>query len=218
MKMTIYDKINTIRKRIKDANLKKTGKNAFAGFTYYELADFLPQTIDLENELGLISMFTLRDNESADLIVCDTTSDSQVVFTVRVREANMKGALEVQKAGAENTYAKRYAYLNYLNLTELDQVDNKDQSKVIDEKKSVAKPTTATKPQPEQPPFMNWKDDAERIAALEEITALLGGDQAKVGKWFNYHHCNHTTITPAIANAIIENIKLKQAKEKAKNG
>lgn len=139
MKMTIYGKINTIRKRIKDANLKKTGKNAYAGFTYYELADFLPQTIDLENELGLVSMFTLRDNESADLVVCDTTSDAQVVFTVRVREANMKGALEIQKVGAENTYAKRYAYLNYLNLTESDQVDNKDQSKVIDEKKPVEK-------------------------------------------------------------------------------
>ena len=138
--MTIYEKINILRKRIKDANLKKTGENKFAGFTYYELADFLPQTIDLENELGLISMFTLRDNESADLVVCDTTSDAQVVFTVRVREANMKGALEIQKAGAENTYAKRYAYLNYLNLTEADQVDNKDQSKVVDEKKSVEKP------------------------------------------------------------------------------
>lgn len=139
MKMTIYEKINLIRKRIKDANLKKTGKNTFAGFNYYELADFLPQTIDLENELGLISMFTLRDNESGDLVVCDTTTDAQVVFTVRVREANMKGALEIQRAGAENTYAKRYAYLNYLNLTESDQVDNKDQSKVIDEKKPVAK-------------------------------------------------------------------------------
>lgn len=138
--MTIYEKINILRKRIKDANLKKTGKNNFAGFTYYELADFLPQTIDLENELGLISMFTLRDDENADLVVCDTTSDAQVVFTVRVREANMKGALEIQKAGAENTYAKRYAYLNYLNLTEADQVDNKDQSKVVDEKKSVEKP------------------------------------------------------------------------------
>lgn len=137
--MTIYEKINILRKRIKDADLKKTGENKFAGFTYYELADFLPQTIDLENELGLISMFTLRDNENADLVVCDTTSDAQVVFTVRVREANMKGALEIQKAGAENTYAKRYAYLNYLNLTEADQVDDKDQSKVIDEKKSVAK-------------------------------------------------------------------------------
>lgn len=138
--MTIYEKINILRKRIKDANLKKTGKNNFAGFTYYELADFLPQTIDLENEIGLISMFTLRDDENADLVVCDTTSDAQVVFTVRVREANMKGALEIQKAGAENTYAKRYAYLNYLNLTEADQVDNKDQSKVVDEKKSVEKP------------------------------------------------------------------------------
>ena len=137
--MTIYEKINILRKRIKDADLKKTGENKFAGFTYYELADFLPQTIDLENEIGLISMFTLRDNENADLVVCDTTSDAQVIFTVRVREANMKGALEIQKAGAENTYAKRYAYLNYLNLTEADQVDDKDQSKVIDEKKPVAK-------------------------------------------------------------------------------
>ncbi len=134
--MTIYEKINILRKRIKDADLKKTGENKFAGFTYYELADFLPQTIDLENELGLISMFTLRDNENADLVVCDTTSDAQVVFTVRVREANMKGALEIQKAGAENTYAKRYAYLNYLNLTEADQVDKVDQKAVVEEKQA----------------------------------------------------------------------------------
>ena len=37
--MTIYEKINILRKRIKDANLKN-GQNNFAGFTYYELADF----------------------------------------------------------------------------------------------------------------------------------------------------------------------------------
>ena len=75
--MTIYEKINILRKRIKDANLKKTARISLLDLLIYELADFLPQTIDLENEIGLISMFTLRDDENADLVVCDTTSDAK---------------------------------------------------------------------------------------------------------------------------------------------
>lgn len=114
-------------------------------------------------------------------------------------------------SGKAQTYADKYALLKGYKIPTGDDPDQETSKEYEKQPKKVVA-------QPEQPPFMNWKDDAERIAALEEINALLGGDQAKVGQWLNYHHCNHTTITPAIANSIIENIKLKQAKEKAKNG
>ena len=40
--MSIYKKIQTVKQKILEANLKKTGENTYAGFKYYELADFTP--------------------------------------------------------------------------------------------------------------------------------------------------------------------------------
>ncbi len=133
--MKLYQKINEIRARIKIANPKKSGKNTFANFDYYELADFLPLVIELEKELNLTSIFTCYDNY-AELKVVDTDSGEVETFRVPVREANMKGALEIQKAGAEITYSKRYAYLNYLNLTENDQADKVNQKAVVEDKRT----------------------------------------------------------------------------------
>ena len=133
--MKLYQKINEIRARIKIANPKKSGKNTFANFDYYELADFLPLVIELEKELNLTSIFTCYDNY-AELKVVDVDSGETEIFRVPVREANMKGTLEIQKAGAEITYSKRYAYLNYLNLTENDQADKVDQKAVVEEKRT----------------------------------------------------------------------------------
>lgn len=139
MEKNIYLKIAELRSKIKNSSLRKSGFNKFANFDYYELGDFLPLTIDFEKELGLLSMFSCN-SERADLIVvnCENTNE-KVIFTTHVKEADMKGVIEIQKAGAENTYAKRYVYLNYLNLTEPDQVDRLDQSV------SAKTPTTTTK-------------------------------------------------------------------------
>lgn len=139
MEKNIYLKIAELRSKIKNSSLRKSGFNKYANFDYYELGDFLPLTIDFEKELGLLSMFSCN-SERADLIVvnCENTNE-KVIFSTHVKEADMKEVIEIQKAGAENTYAKRYVYLNYLNLTEPDQVDRLDQSV------SAKTPTTTTK-------------------------------------------------------------------------
>lgn len=114
--------------------IKKSGENKFAGFMYFELADFLPVVTKLENELGLVSIFNIV-NDTATLQVYDVETEKSFTFTTPVAEANMKGALEIQKLGSVHTYLKRYLYLNYLNLTESDTVDSIDQSKKVEPKK-----------------------------------------------------------------------------------
>ena len=47
--MNIYEKIQLVKEEILESNLKKSGENKFAGFKYYELADFLPTIIKLCN-------------------------------------------------------------------------------------------------------------------------------------------------------------------------
>ena len=129
----MYKKINELRKKILELNLKKTGHNSFVKFKYYELGDFLPQVIELENELGLFSAFSL-DDAIAVLKVYDTESGETVEFHSAVRDANVEKMIEVQRLGSIHTYIKRYLYYNYLNLTENDTVDSLDNAKVQDKK------------------------------------------------------------------------------------
>lgn len=126
-------KINELRKRVLKADLKKSGYNSFVKFKYYELADFLPTVIELENELGLLSAFSI-DNDLARLKVYDTESGEVVEFVSQVRDANVEKMIEVQRLGSIHTYIKRYLYYNYLNLTENDTVDSLDNAKVQEKK------------------------------------------------------------------------------------
>lgn len=130
-------KIAKLRASKELQEIKKSGKNTFAGFNYFELADFLPIVSKLENDLGLVSVFNLTDT-TATLEVLDVESKDKITFTSPIAEANMKGALEIQKLGSQHTYLKRYLYLNYLNLTENDTVDSIDQKSKVDVKTEKA--------------------------------------------------------------------------------
>ena len=152
--MSIYKKILEIRASEELYKVKKSGENKFAGFMYFELSDFLPTVNKLEKELGLVSYFNLNEAQ-ATLTVIDVEKNEQLVFTSPVAEANMKGALEIQKLGSVHTYLKRYLYLNYLNLTEADTVDSLDQKAKLDTPKETK------------------KDDEARKKLLDELTVLL---------------------------------------------
>lgn len=194
MELNLFQKINELRERILKLDLKKSGENKFANYSYYELADFLPQVIQLEKEIGLVSLFSVF-GDTGTLIVADCDTEQQIEFTVVIKEANAKGMLEIQKAGAEITYGKRYAYLNYLNLTESDGVDGLNQKTAKDDNV--------------------WQSDKDRVNAILAISELLGDDQSKLAQWFKSYDINHDTITPKIADEIINRIKAKQGKAKA---
>ena len=40
--MSVYRKLQAVRYELSKLNLKKSGKNKFAGFEYFELGDFMP--------------------------------------------------------------------------------------------------------------------------------------------------------------------------------
>ena len=46
-KLTIYDKLNDCRLAFKNANVKKSGKNTYAGYDYFELDDILNALIPI---------------------------------------------------------------------------------------------------------------------------------------------------------------------------
>lgn len=121
--MTIFEKLNEARLRFQNAGVKKTGNNKFAGYTYYELADILPEVNKLANELKFCCVVNF-ENEIARLDFCDLEKDERITFTSPMSTASLKGAMEVQNTGAVITYLKRYLYQNCFEIVETDILDS----------------------------------------------------------------------------------------------
>ena len=120
--MTIFEKLNEARLRFQNAGIQKSGKNAYAGYTYYELSDILPAVNKLANELKFCCVVNF-ENEIARLDFCDLEKDEKITFTSPMSTASLKGCHEVQNLGAVETYIKRYLYQNCFEIVENDALD-----------------------------------------------------------------------------------------------
>ena len=120
--MNVFEKLNEARIRFQNANVKKSGKNSYAGYTYYELADILPAINKIAQELkfSCIVNFT-PDLATLDFVDCE--KNEKITFTSPMSEASLKGAMEVQNTGAVMTYLKRYLYQNCFEIVENDLLD-----------------------------------------------------------------------------------------------
>lgn len=129
----IYEKLQKARLELQNKKLKKSGKNKFSGFSYYELADFLPQVNQIFYDLKLCSNFSIKDN-MAYLIITDWEDNTQQMFTSPIEELELKGCTKVQALGGVHTYLKRYLYINALEIVEADMLDVKagDIEEIVD--------------------------------------------------------------------------------------
>jgi hypothetical protein len=140
-KKNIYDKVMEARLRLQEKNLKKSGKNEYSGFSYYELSDFMPDTIKIFQDLKLYSMFSINQEKVATLVIINGENPSEsVTYQSPVVDVQIKGCTSIQGLGAAHTYMKRYLYMNALEIVENDQLDanaGKITSSKIDEIESI---------------------------------------------------------------------------------
>lgn len=121
--MNIYEKLQECRVELQNTDIKKTGNNKFAGYMYYELADFLPKINEMfkTHKLSSIVNFT-SDTATLTIINCEDLNED-IVFTSTIAEANLKGCHAIQNLGAVQTYLRRYLYINALEITDGDVLD-----------------------------------------------------------------------------------------------
>ena len=132
---------NLIKARVElqKRKLKKSGKNKYAGFDYFELKDVLPTINEINAELGLMTIFNIIDGV-ASLEVVD--GDKSVKFQCPVAEAGMKGMQPIQMLGSQITYMRRYLFFMAYEITDGDVVDalppqkdlHPDKVKVLEDK------------------------------------------------------------------------------------
>ena len=121
--MNIYEKLQQARVTLQAQKLKKSGKNAFSGFTYFELADFLPTVNQIFDELKLCSNFSIKEKQAYLTVINSEKPDETTTFEMPTAELQLKGCTAVQALGGVNTYCKRYLYLNALEIVEADMLD-----------------------------------------------------------------------------------------------
>lgn len=121
-KLTIYDKLNDCRLAFKNANVKKSGKNTYADYYYFELDDILNALIPILSSHRAATMVNFTP-EGATLTFTDCETKESIVFTSPMSTASLKGCHEVQNLGAVESYIKRYLYQNAFEIAEPDSLD-----------------------------------------------------------------------------------------------
>lgn len=124
----VHKKLMQARIKLQGMKLNKSGENKFAGYKYFELGDFLPQTMSIFNELNLASVVSFT-NEVATLTIIDCEDNSTVAITSPMADANLKGAHPIQNLGAVESYQRRYLWLAAMEIVEHDVIDASEPSR-----------------------------------------------------------------------------------------
>jgi hypothetical protein len=148
--MSVLKKLMEARISLNQNDLKKSGLNKFAGYSYFELGDFLPATMTIFHKLQLASVVSFTE-DLASLTITDTEDNSAVTITSPMAEANLKGTHPIQNLGAVQSYQRRYLWLAAMEIVEHDAIDSaepvKDREPVkAQEPKPAAKPAAKAAP------------------------------------------------------------------------
>lgn len=135
----VLKKLMQARILLSAQELKKSGENKFAGYKYFELGDFLPQTMQIFYDLDLASVVSFGQ-DVATLTITDCEDQSSMTITSPMAEANLKGAHPIQNLGAVESYQRRYLWLAAMEIVENDIIDASEPAAKEQKPKAVPVP------------------------------------------------------------------------------
>lgn len=170
---------------------KRTGEWKEIGFSYFELSDFLPDTLKIFDEIGLCGIFSINPEhieverygdtekhisypEVAELKVSNADNkDDYIVF--REPTANVEMRTAIQSLGAKKTYLRRYLWIDAMEIAENDIVDAQ-QLDAEEEKSANKKQKEPQKKQeaPKQTAPKKKQDMSDVSKMAVEMTRLVG--------------------------------------------
>lgn len=157
--MSVHKKLMQARVDLLSIDLKKTGRNTFQNYSYFELGDFIPYIQTIFNNVGLCGVVSFN-NEYAQLCITDVDDGTVIVITSPMAEANLKGSQPIQLIGSIQTFQRRYLWMAALELTEHDTIDMTPAPEPKQAPKTEPKPT----PVPElKPPTKHVKGRVDPI-------------------------------------------------------
>lgn len=121
--MNIYEKLAHARVDLQEMGLRKSGRNNYSGYDYFELKDYLPAINKLMVKYNMVGICSFYE-ECATLSIVDAENPEDVVyFHSPMGHAALKGCHDVQNLGAVETYTRRYLYMAAFEIVEGDTLD-----------------------------------------------------------------------------------------------
>ena len=168
--MSVHKKLMQARIKLQATEMKKSGLNKFAGYSYFELGDFVPPIQKIFNDLGLCGVVSFS-TEYAQLCITDVEDGTVIVITSPMAEANLKGAHPIQNLGAVESYQRRYLWMTAMEIVEHDVIDSAPAA----EPKPAPKPEPKPEPKPVKPPVkMQGGEGPWQLQVTTEPGADLG--------------------------------------------
>lgn len=189
--LNLNESIIKIRVKLQNSKIKKSGKNKFAGFEYYELGDFLPKLNELMLEENINDLFTI-ENDEVKLILMKGEEKQEYKMPFRIFETPLtkdgkQSMQDIQYLGALNTYYKRYLYLNAFGITDGEVIDSMNSEEI---KKPIKQETK------------------EILITEKQIKLIKGLDQERVKKALEYYEKeNIEDLTLVQASQLIKKLK-----------
>jgi hypothetical protein len=189
------------RVKLQSTEMKKSGLNKFAGYSYFELGDFIPHIQTIFNEIGLCGVVSFS-TEYAQLCITDVEDGTVIVITSPMAEANLKGAHPIQNLGAVESYQRRYLWMTAMEIVEHDIIDSAPAAEPAPKPVPKAEPKPAPAATGKPPAKIEGKDEkswhlkvaaepgtdvAEWASLVTDITKLglaEAGSEADIMKLF----------------------------------
>lgn len=194
--LNIYQKMQSVKCELQKSVDGKSGKNAFAKFSYLQLTDFLPKLNELNNQYGLFTHFHIDTSynqdgvkiEKAVLKIVDMDNvNSGLTYESETADAIVKGATAIQNLGSLHTYMRRYLYVEAYDLAVEDDLDKR--SGMTGEGSLVA-------------------DTGKKLASKAQVGILRKADQERVQKMMQYYKVEKLEdLTIQQASQAIEQLK-----------
>lgn len=168
MSDNVHRKLQKAKLELAKKDIKKSGKNAYTGFAYFELSDFLPHIVEILESLALCSTINIEEKTAKLEIINTENPEDRTSVTIPIATANVKGANDMQNLGATQTYLRRYLYMLAFDIVENDISDsliNKDlhQQRV----KEVEKLIEETETNKEN--FIGWANGMWGIKEVKDL-------------------------------------------------
>ena len=123
---SIYERLAIVRQAFRAQDIKQSGLNTHADFTYFELPDIIPTATELLTAQRLVFIVNFPgEYVVADLIDIDdpNTKITFVLPFAMITDPAKFRMNEVQGMGAAQTYYRRYMYYQMLDICNKDEFD-----------------------------------------------------------------------------------------------
>lgn len=155
----VYSKIQKGKMYFMEQGIKKSGRNKFHKFQYYELKDLLPVVLRWMEDNHMSNHYNFSSTEGI-MIICDEDTMTSASFSIPLPPVNMENPFQaMQVIGGLQTYARRYLLIQAFDIEELDSIDCIDTKKVPKQRKTQQ---TAKESKPTTTEIVNMFHEVER--------------------------------------------------------